>query len=249
MRQKPAKASFRAPLFIDRTEELDSYLKKLSQEELESVMHLSPTLAEKTHALITKWNAQPKNQTPALDCFIGDIYSGLRVGDFTPEERHYADQTLGILSGLYGLLRPLDGIMPYRLEMGYKFPHSSFKTLYKFWGQDIAKQLPEGLIVNASSAEYMDVILPFINPQRIITPTFLTYDPKSEEPAFRAVHAKIARGAFARWLITTKTTNPNKFKEFNDLGYRFDEAHSTPLRPTFVCKEFGGKGLSIRLIS
>jgi cytoplasmic iron level regulating protein YaaA (DUF328/UPF0246 family) len=247
MRVKPQKVAAHTPHFLAKARELNEYLKTLSREELKKEMHLSSTLAEKTKELIARWNDTPAQQTPAIDCFIGDIYSGLRAGEFTEAERQYAHETLGILSGQYGLLRSLDGIMPYRLEMGYTFADSSFKTLYSFWGDRIAKQLPEGLIINASSAEYMRSITPFVDLDRIITPNFLTVDPRTNEPIFRAVHAKIARGAFARWLVTTRITDPRLFKEFNDLGYRFDSARSTDLQPTFICQEFGGKGLSIRL--
>lgn len=234
------------PYFIDKAEYLNDYLKTLSRDDIERVMRVSPPLADSTHGLIGSWSSEGK--TLAIYSFIGDIYSGLRAGEMTPDELAYANKTLIILSGLYGALRPLDGIVPYRLEMGYKFPDSPFKSIYNFWGSDIARLLPpNGPIINVSSAEYMKVVEPFVDSKRIVTPKFLTINPKTGQPAFTAVHAKIARGAFARWLIKEKITNIGYFNEFDDLGYRFSEDMSLPGSPTYICKEFGGKGLSVRL--
>lgn len=238
----------RSPQLIDQAVKLNLFLKTLSNEQLSSMMHISSQLAIKTHILIDAWSNDPINQTPAIDCFIGDIYSGLRAGELSQADRIYADSTLWILSGLYGFLRPLDGIYPYRLEMAYKL--SGFKTsdLYTFWGTQIADHLPPQVpIVNVSSLEYTKVITPFVDPSRIVTPQFLTLQPKTGVPTFMAVHAKIARGAFARWLITSRTIDLKKFHDFHELGYQFSPELSTLHTPTFVCETFGGKGLSIRL--
>jgi uncharacterized protein len=235
----------RQPSFVKEAKQLASLLKTLSTVEIGKAMHVSPALAAKTKDIIDDWSAS-NGQTLAIDSFIGDIYSGLRAGELSQADRDYADTTLWILSGLYGFLRPYDGIRPYRLEMGYKLPRLG--SLYDFWGQKIAAELPkEGLIVNVSSVEYTKAILPYVGKKRVVTPNFLTVNPKTGQPAFTAVHAKIARGAFARWLITTRITDPRRFNEFNDLGYEFDAARSTPNEPAFVCAAFGGIGLSIRL--
>jgi len=211
-------------------------------------MHVSAELAKKTHQLLADWTTDPQQQTLAIDAFIGDIYSGLRPQELSSEERDYADQTLWILSGLYGFIRPYDTIVPYRLEMGYRFPDPQFANLYTFWGTAIADNLPaEGYIINVSSVEYTKTITPYVDAGRIITPEFLTVDPKSGQPVFKTVHAKIARGAFARWLITSRQQDPALFKEFSDLGYRYDAARSSFNAPVFVCQVFGGKGLSIKM--
>lgn len=236
------------PLLIEKAEELATYLKTLSPNELEENMHLSSALASKTHELIASWTAEPKKQSLALDSFIGDIYSGLHASDLSEKDRDYANKTLIILSGLYGCIRPYDGIYPYRLEMGYKFPEPQFSNLYTFWGNAIAACLPKsGLIVNLAAAEYSKTVLPFVDNSRIIEPKFMTVNPKTKKPTFVVVHAKIARGAFARWLITSRVKERIDFSTFKELGYVYDKQTSTSTIPLFVCNEFGGKGLSIRL--
>lgn len=238
----------RRPILFEKSLELDAILKKLSAEEIGKIMKISPTLTQKTHALIQGWTTDPKHQSLTIDSFIGDIYSGLRAEEFSEQEREYADKHLYILSGLYGILRPMDAIAPYRLEMGYKLSGPGFKNLYEFWADHIAKTLPEEeLIINLASEEFSQVITRFVNEKRLITPQFLTFNPKAKKPSFVAVHAKIARGAFARWLIIHQAKKTEDLSKFNDLNYHFDQSLSTAQQPAFVCQEFGGKGLSIKL--
>jgi uncharacterized protein len=238
----------RQPLLMDKAQRLDAYLKTLSPTQIAKVMRISSALAEKTHTLIAEWTAEPERQSMAIDSFTGDIYSGLHANDLPQADRDYADQTLRILSGLYGILQPYDGIYPYRLEMGYKLPDPAFASLYDYWGDSIAATLPhEGPIVNLSAEEYSKTVTRNMDAARVVTPKFLTVSPKTGEPAFVVVHAKIARGAFARWLITSRTEKLSDLKQFSEIGYRFAEDLSSTDVPTFVCEEFGGKGLSIRL--
>jgi len=240
-------AELQVPELIDKAKRLGNYLKTLSPEELEKIMKISPALAKKTYELIDEWNIEPKKQSLAIDSFIGDIYSGLQAQSLSKPDRKYANETLRIFSGLYGILRPNDGIYPYRLEMAYKLIEPEFANLYKFWGRSIANCLPtKGPIINLASDEYSDTITPFIEAERIVAPKFLTENPKTGEPTFIVVHAKIARGAFARWLITSRTKDIEALSKFTELNYRFDKKLSIPNNPTFVCKTFGGKGLSIK---
>jgi cytoplasmic iron level regulating protein YaaA (DUF328/UPF0246 family) len=237
------------PVLLDRAEELVAYLRTLSREQLAQIMSVSADLAAKTQEQYGQWSDKPERQTPAAATFVGDIYSGLQVDSFTAADRAYADTHLRILSGLYGLLRPFDGISPYRLEMGYRLPPGKYSNLYRFWGASIAEQLPtRGPIINLAAGEYSKTVLPYVDVQRVVTPKFLTIEPASEQPKFVVVHAKIARGGFARWLISSRVTDTTEaIRQFGDLGYRYDEILSTPREPTFVCQEFGGKGLSVRL--
>ena len=238
----------RSPMLLAAAAQLGEYLKTLSTTQLQKAMHLSPSLAQKTHGLIDQWSPSPDNSMAAIDSFVGDIYSGLRASSLSQAERTYADKTLCILSGLYGVLRPLDTICPYRLEMGYRLPDAPFTNLYAFWGESIAQHLPkQGLVVNASSVEYTKAVLPYINEARVVTPQFLTVNSKTSEPTFVVVHAKIARGAFARWIIQHRIEEVEGLTQFNDLGYQYNKTLSTLAQPVFVCQEFGGIGLSMRL--
>lgn len=234
------------PALLERAETLMEYLRTLSPQQIAKAMSVSGPLAAKTREQFEAW--APDRVMPAAESFLGDIYSGLRVASFTAADRTYADAHLRILSGLYGILRPYDGVCPYRLEMGYRLPAARFANLYTYWGRSIADQLPaKGAIVNLAANEYSRAVLNFIEPARVITPRFLTVDDKGV-PRFVVVHAKIARGAYARWLITERVPGSgDDVLAFADLGYRLDPATSTAREPTFVCAEFGGKGLSVRL--
>ncbi|HEY5267622.1 MAG TPA: YaaA family protein [Candidatus Saccharimonadales bacterium] len=240
--------SISKPELLSNTKILDNYLKTLSVKQLKTTMHISQKLADITHALIANWTDDQDQQNPTIDSFLGDIYSGLQVPTWTEDDRKYANKRLRILSGLYGILRPLDGIYPYRLEMGYRLPSKKLSNLYNFWGNSIAKTLPkDALIINLAAVEYSKAITNYIDEKRIITPRFLTVESETKEPTFVVVHAKIARGAFAWWLIKNKIDDINEFRHFQDLGYSYNQKLSTPNSPVFVCETFGGTGLSIRL--
>lgn len=237
-----------APLLSEQAQELVRYMKSLNVEQLAKVMRISTKLAEEVAQKYESWSADSMNLSPAVDGFIGDIYSGLQASSLNDGDRKYANEHLRILSGLYGVLRPLDGISPYRLEMGYRLPSQSYGNLYSFWGDAVAKTLPaSGPILNLAAIEYSRLVTPFVDKARIVTPRFLTMNDKTNEPVFVVVHAKIARGAFARWMIKNRIDSIDKLPEFSDIGYRYEASLSTSNEPVFVCDEFGGKGLSVRL--
>lgn len=245
----PASRPTGTPALLDRAERLVDYLRTLTPRQVASTMAVSGDLAARTREQFAAWSTEPDRQWPAAESFLGDIYSGLQIASFTAADRKYATTHLRILSGLYGILRPFDGISPYRLEMGYRLPDPAFANLYRFWGSAVAEQLPAtGRIVNLAANEYSKVVLSHIDPARVVTPRFLTADPASGEPKFVVVHAKIARGTFARWLITARVRDTgDALLGFDDLGYRHEPRLSSRAEPTFVCAEFGGKGLSVRL--
>lgn len=235
-------------VLINQTRELASYIQALTSAQLASIMHVSVSLAETVAKSYSVWNDDKARQSPAIDSFIGDIYSGLRASTLSVADREYAQAHLRILSGLYGILRPFDGVAPYRLEMGYRLPDKRYSNLYTFWGDKVFKTLSnDDTILNLAAIEYSRLINPFADASRIITPRFLTIDAKTREPVFVVVHAKIARGAFARWAIMSRIDSAGRLHEFNDIGYHFDRTLSTLNEPVFVCNEFGGKGLSMRL--
>ncbi len=248
MRPKGFGANLTIPEFIDDAKVLDKQLKNISAEDISNLMKISPDLANKTKLIIDKWSVKPSNQTCAIDTFVGDIYSGLQTANWDKDDRQYAQDNLRILSGLYGVLRPNDGVMPYRLEMGYTLVGNSYKNLYEFWGKKLAESLPKsGLIINVSADEYTKTILPYVDQNRVVTPRFLTISPKTNEPTFVVVHAKIARGAFANWLIKQKAKDNIDLTKFNNLGYSYSPKLSTKDQPVYVCQKFGGIGLSVRL--
>ncbi|MBM2620092.1 YaaA family protein [Actinoplanes sp. LDG1-06] len=234
------------PNLLGQAQVLAEQVRSLSLDEMVTMMAVSSEVARRTAEQMVEWSAEGE-QWPAVDCFTGDIYSGLHAGDLSAADRAYAEKTLYILSGLYGVLRPGDGIRPYRLEMGYKLPRPGFASLYKFWGDEVAKLIPDGPIVNLAAQEYSRVVTAHIDKTRVVTPKFLSVDPRTGEAKFIVVHAKIARGMFARWLLTERVRDVSRLRDFAEIGYEFDEAGSTPAQPLFIAKEFGGKGLSIRL--
>jgi len=236
------------PQLLDKVTVLSDYLKTLPPNQLAKTMQISAKLAGKTHDLIASWTAVTSCQRPAIDSFLGDIYSGLQVPNWSDEDRVYANDSLRILSGLYGILRPLDAIYPYRLEMGYRLPDKKFAILYNYWGDSVYETLKrDGLIINLAALEYSKIVTDYVDQTRIIAPSFLTINQMTNRPTFVVVHAKIARGALANWLIKNRITDARQLQDFHDLGYKYDNKLSTPSIPIFVCREFGGLGLSIRL--
>lgn len=242
----PPSRELTTPLFKEQADELTDYLQELTVEELQKAMHVSAKLAATVEVLYETRLEQPVSA--AVETFRGDIYSGLRALEWNEAEKDFAQQHLKLLSGLYGVLRPFDGIQPYRLELGYRLPSPVYKDLYNFWGDRIAESLPmHGPIINVTSDEYAKAALPFLDPSRIITPVFLTRKVAGQEPAFVVVHTKIARGAYARWLIQRGLSTVDGLEGFNDLGYVYSVERSTPTQPVYVCEQFGGIGLSQRL--
>lgn len=231
------------PQLEDAAAELVGRMRKVSVDDIADMMAVSHAKAVEVEKLYKQWSSQ--KGVAAIDLFVGDIYSGLRAQEWTQADRAYAHEHLLILSGLYGAVRACDGIMPYRLEMGYKLPGG--ESLYRYWGKRIAGVLPASidLVVNLSAVEYTKALLPYTDAP-VVTPRFLTVSPKTGVPTFVTVHAKIARGAFARWLIQERVNDTQSLSAFADLGYVFDAAQSTPSEPVFVCREFGGLGLSVR---
>ena len=244
---KPARG-LSTPQLLSQAQQLHQYLTTLSAQQIETIMHVSATLAGTTKQLLADWTTQPATQRAAIDSFLGDIYSGLQAAEWTGDDRRYAQKHLRILSGLYGILRPQDGISPYRFEMGYKTPGFATPTPYVFWGETIARTLPENeIIIDLSAVEYGKTVTKYVDPARVITPCFLTISPKTGEPTFVVVHAKIARGAFASWMIRRRIDDSAQLSDFTDIGYQYDETLSTAQAPVFVCRVFGGLGLSVRL--
>ena len=244
---RPAGLELSKPALMTQAQKLGAYLASMKLKEIQSIMGVSNSLAQEIMITASDWPSA-KVQGSALHSFRGDVFSGLQVASFDKKDLAYANQQLKIISGLYGLLRPLDAVTPYRLEMGYKLTREPYTSLYKFWGDSLARLLPEGeAIVNLTSLEYGRAIVPYLDKRLVISPRFYTYNAKTRQHTSVAVHSKIARGAFAHWLITQRINKVSELVNFDEIGYRYEGSLSAPLAPAFVCREFMGKGLSVRL--
>ncbi|KRP36963.1 MAG: hypothetical protein ABS34_05015 [Opitutaceae bacterium BACL24 MAG-120322-bin51] len=239
----PAKSlDYQAPLHTNKATqprlaahaaELINQLKALNTEAVGTLMHLSPKLAELNHARYQ--NYQPTftaaNSRQAILAFTGDVYQGLALAKWSPDDFAAAQQQIRILSGLYGVLRPLDRMQPYRLEMGTKFENTRGNNLYQFWGSTITELLNQDLkasgsdlVVNLASNEYFSSVkLNELNGQ-LITPVFK--DAKNGTFKIISFYAKKARGMMADYIVRNQVQTIEGLKVFNSNGYQFDAAAS-----------------------
>ncbi len=241
---KLATKKFSEPQMLDRSDELIEIMRTKSPDEVASLMAISPTLAELNVERYHDWERPftRRNARPALLAFNGDTYQGLDAANrFGERDFTHAQKTLRILSGLYGLLRPLDLIQPYRLEMGTKLANPRGRDLYEFWGDEISARLATDLdaspgskvLVNLASQEYFGAVRPDRIDAPIVTPVFLDANDDGE---YRTVgfFAKRARGAMAGWIIAERVKSARGLRRFDAMGYRFDGDRSTPDRPVFT---------------
>jgi len=213
-------------------------------DEHRSLMGISASLAELNFERFGEWEAEhtDQNARPALLTFDGDTFKGMDApGTFSTRDWTHAQKTLRILSGLYGVLRPLDLIQPYRLEMGTKLITDRGRDLYQFWGNEITRCLATDVeqspgasaLVNLASNEYFGSVDPVRLGAKVISPVFLDYR-GSAKPKIVSFFAKRARGAMAGWMVTERVTTISGLSEFSSLGYAFDEERSSPDAPVFI---------------
>jgi cytoplasmic iron level regulating protein YaaA (DUF328/UPF0246 family) len=227
--------------FASQAANLVKALKKLSINDLQSLMGISYDLASLNVKRFNDWKTSPtmEGTLQAVFAFRGEVYTGLHVDDFTPEDLEYSQAHLRILSGLYGVLRPLDGIQPYRLEMGTPIRIGNFKNLYEYWGNKITTKIAHSLseqgdtvLVNLASNEYFKAIKTNTLKATIITPAFKDY--KEGEYRMISFFAKKARGMMVRFILKNKLNNPDDLKLFEDDGYFYNHSLSKPLEPVFT---------------
>ena len=224
---------FTQPRLIEQSAQLIDHCRKLSASELASLMKISHTLAELNVARFSDWQADfdLHNARQAILAFKGDVYTGLDVDTLSQQDIEFAQQHIRILSGLYGLLRPLDLMMPYRLEMGTRLNNARGKDLYQFWQDRITQLLLEDmrnakdeLLINLASDEYYKAIHEAKISAKIIKPVFL--DEKKGQFKIISFYAKKARGLMSRYIIQNQLNAAEQLKSFDLEGYYFDAASS-----------------------
>lgn len=227
-------AGYSVPAFLDDTRTLAEVARGLSRRQIKALMELSDGLADLNHARFQAFSAdaEPAGAKPAVLAFSGDTYTGLDAGGLDAADLAWAQDHLRILSGLYGVLRPLDLIQPYRLEMGRKLTNPRGEDLYAFWGETLAGALdaavadhPAPVVVNLASQEYFKAANPKALAARVITPVFK--EVASGQSKVIGLFAKRARGMMARFIITNRVEDPEVLKTFTAGGYAYQDALSS----------------------
>ncbi len=225
--------------FLKESERLNKLLKKKSARSLSKLMKISPALGQLNYERNQEWHLPftLDNARQAVYAFSGDVYRGLDAYTISEDKLEKLQDTVRILSGQYGLLKPMDLMQPYRLEMGTKFPVGKNKNLYEFWKQKITKALNEELeddelFLNLASNEYFKAIDTKALKVPVITASFK--DLKNGEYKTIMTFAKLARGYMARYIIDTNATTLEDIKGFNYEGYGFSEAMSTDTELVFI---------------
>jgi len=221
------------PDFLAHSRELIDVLRQYSPAQLGSLMDISDNLAHLNAARFATWTPKftPSNAKQALLAFNGNVYDGLEAGTLNPKQLAYAQTNIRILSGLYGVLRPLDLMQPYRLEMGTRLANSRGKDLYAFWGPIVTDALNRQIeatrhkvVINLASEEYFKAVKPALLQGSVVTPVF--EDWKNGKYKIISFFAKRARGLMARYAAVKGVTQPEKLKLFDAAGYAYSDDQS-----------------------
>lgn len=232
------------PEMLNAADKLNKTLRKLSPEDLSALMSISPKLGELNFERNVNWSLPftQDNARPAIFAFTGDVYVGLNVQSFSHEDLMYAQDHIRVLSGLYGLLRPLDLMQAYRLEMGTALRHGRHRSLYAFWGDILANMLRETLkthqqpvLINLASTEYFRAVDKKALALPVISPVFKDY--KNGQYKIISFFAKKARGTMAAYLIKNRIDTPDDIMQFDLDGYCYSHKESTPDSPVFLRKQ------------
>jgi len=239
---EPVHSRFSEPALLGHAEHLmDRSVRKLSSKQLQKLMGISAKLGELNHERNQAFGGRLDldNARQAADLFAGDTYIGFDGHTLDDAGVAYAQEHVGILSGLYGLLRPFDLIQPYRLEMGTKLKNPRGKDLYAYWRGAVTGVLSERLgrlsdplLVNLASNEYFRAVDPKVLGVPVVTPSFLERKDGKARPV--SFFAKRARGRMARWIVDTRAETARDLLGFDVAGYRLDADRSEPAAPVFV---------------
>ena len=228
------------PIYGRESNQLIKTLRTFEPFEVASLMKISDKLADLTHKRYVEWRNKPAESKtrPAALAFKGDVYQGLEAESFNDNDLKFAQRHLRILSGLYGLLRPLDAIQPYRLEMGTKLNTSKGQNLYDYWGTKLTtglnealKESKEGTLVNLASNEYFGAVQPKLLEGSLLNIGFK--EKRNGQLKFVSFSAKKARGRMAKFIIKERLKNPDDLKNFDLEDYKFNKKLSSELDWTF----------------
>lgn len=223
--------SYSEPDFLAESTRLIKKMGTFSRKKIGQMMSVSPELAALNVDRYQKWTPAPNrgNTKQAMLAFNGEVYRGLNAKEMSEEDLQFAQSHLRILSGLHGVLRPLDLMQPYRLEMGTKLKYYSYNNLYQFWGDKITKRINQDLgeathVVNLASMEYYKSVKESKLKGTVITPIFKDFS----DGAYKVLmtYAKNARGVMANYIIKNRITDPELMKSFDCNGYAYDPAQS-----------------------
>jgi cytoplasmic iron level regulating protein YaaA (DUF328/UPF0246 family) len=240
-----ATETFSQPQFLDDSQQLIDELRHLTAPQVSSLMKISDKLGELNLHRFQSWQRpfNPDNARQAILAFKGDVYTGMAAGNFSEADFTFAQTHLRMLSGLYGILRPLDLMQAYRLEMGTGFANRRGKNLYQFWGDKLTEHLnaepalADGVLINLASNEYFGAVNTRLINAEVFTPIFK--DAKNGQYKIISFFAKKARGLMSAWIIQNRITRVEDLKQFTVAGYRFDAASSSARDWVFLRDEAG----------
>ncbi|EGR2796488.1 peroxide stress protein YaaA [Vibrio navarrensis] len=239
-----ATQKFTQPELVDYSKQLIEVCRRLTPADVASLMKVSDKIADLNVGRFQDWSETftPENARQAILAFKGDVYTGLEAETFTEADFDYAQQHLRMLSGLYGLLKPLDLMQPYRLEMGTKLANPQGSNLYQFWGNVITDKLNEAIaeqgdnvLINLTSNEYFKAVKPKNLQAQVVTPIFK--DSKNGQYKVISFFAKKARGMMARYIIENRIRSVADLTQFDTAGYYFVEQESTQTELVFKREE------------
>jgi len=226
------------PIFADQAFKINNTIKNLTAPDLSSLMSISPKLSELNWSRNQDFQKIDTKEKEAIFAFNGDVYDGIDANSIDKSNYEKLQNSLRILSGLYGILKPFDKIKAYRLEMGTKISINGSKNLYDFWKENVTNSLIDeinenDIIVNLASNEYFSVIDKSLIPNTIVTPQFKDF--KNGKLKIISFYAKKARGLMTRFLIDNDIKSLSDIESFNSSGYMFSQNETTnPLEPVFV---------------
>ena len=226
------------PIFADQAHKINNTIKGLSAPDLSSLMNISPKLSELNWSRNQEFQKIDSKDKEAIFAFNGDVYDGIDANTINKSNHEKLQNSLRILSGLYGILKPFDKIKAYRLEMGTKISINGSKNLYEFWKENVTKSLlnevnENDIIVNLASNEYFSVIDQSLISNTIVNPQFKDF--KNGKLKIISFYAKKARGLMTRFLIDNEINSLSDIESFNSSGYMFSQNEtSNPLEPVFV---------------